>query len=231
MMLLLFACSPTESADSPADSGPPDSSPDTGACTVIPDEPAACADAVMGDYLSLCLWDWPQDEDVLGQFTRFDDGSVEFTTDGGVVWELSNGATEGVWAELPDLAAAGTVRLTIVGDCGSYGEGNSILRVEDLDGALLLLSARGGGPWSLEDWSATMTPTGCGEQEMPDECAECQAPAAVAVSGPAALEAWQGGEARDGGLRLSVGRASDGSHYRCADGIGEDFAAWFVVPE
>ncbi len=241
LVLFLFACtgsaatdSGTEPTDTVTDTDTSGSVTDTASClaTLPADEPAACATATIGEYLDACLWDnWGDDLVLTGTFTAFDAGGSVFLAADGTSYDLGGG-TPGVWADLPDLVSAGTVNVRIVGGCGAYGEGTAGLEVTSLEGDLLLLTGRGPGPWTIGEWSAERVDAGCGERDapQPNSCTACQEPQPVSVVGPESLEAWPGDPALSANYRLVVGISYHGRVYVCADGPGEDVAAWYVVP-
>ena len=239
LLVLLNACTgseptdPSESTvDSVADSS--GSTADTGACLpALPaEEPAECATASISPYLDVCLWGgWGEDLLLTGTFAEFHAGGIVFLAADGTSYELGGG-TAGVWADLPDLVSEGTVNVRIVGSCGAYGEGTAGLEVTTLDGDLLLLTGRGPGPWAIGAWTAERIDAGCGEREAAaaNSCTACEAPQPVSVLGPETLEAWPGTPAASAHYRLDVGLSYTGRVYVCADGPGEDLAAWYVVP-
>jgi hypothetical protein len=230
MLALLLACSPSSGDSATPSDDTSTVADDTATCVPLDDEPAACATATEGEYFHGCLWDAPIDDLTLtGAFTEFGAGGVTFVAEDGTIYDLSGG-TAGVWAELPDLVAAGDVNVRILGDCGDYGGGSATLLVTTLADELLFLAARGAGPWSIGAWSAARVEAGCGEREnAPNECSVCVEPQPISVTGPVELEAWAGTPDVSEGYRLSVGISYHGRIYECADGPGDDVAFWYVV--
>ena len=202
-----------------------------------PDE-TCCAEP--GDWIAICFdMGWPGEVPVTGQFSgwgAFGYGDIQFVAEDGTEYDAWIEGSDGAWALLPDLSAAGQVTVVQRGGCdGKGGFYNAVAVMAGQDPDHMLFIAGNVGATDLFGWTVeTDRDVDTCPARPGDACNEFLHNRPIVVSrGDDGVVLYQGQTQPFGQLAtVHVGIARSGSgEYLCMDGGGTEYDAWLIVAE
>jgi len=204
------------------------------------DEPDETCCAERGEHLLICFdMGWPGEVPVTGQFNGWGEsgyGDVQFVAEDGTEYDAWLAGSDGVWAMVPDLAAAGTVTIVQRGGCdGKGGIYNAVYVMAGTDPDAMLLAAGSTSVTDLFGWTVeTDRDVDSCAARPGDGCNEFLHNRPIVVSrGDDGVVLYQGQTQPFGQTAtIHVGMAQSGSgEYLCADGPGTELDAWLITAE